>query len=140
MKSTRLMTFVLGGMIVFGALSASARETYVNNIIRQLGRGCNNVLTGLLEIPANILMVAEEEGDLAAITYGTLRGCYRAVVREVVGVFEIVTFPVGLQPIVLPEWGGAPQVIKSTYEPDMSSGIGSSGEWRINPIQRQLPQ
>ena len=140
MKSTRLMSFVAAGAILLGAFSASASDAYVNNIVRQLGRGCSNVATGLLEIPANILMVAEEEGDLAAITYGTLRGCYRAVVREVVGVFEIATFPVGLQPIVLPEWGGAPQVIQSTYEPDMSSGIGSSGEWQINRIQRQLPQ
>lgn len=72
--------------------------------IRQLGRGAANLLTGLWEIPANILSVNKENGDIAGATYGVLRGVWRFGVREVTGAFEVVTFPFGWQPIIEPEF------------------------------------
>lgn len=136
MKSFRTTIPVVCGMLALACLSASAGEDGINKALRQLGRGANNVLTGALEIPANILQVKEEDGDLAGLTYGTLRGTYRCIVREVVGVFEIVTFPVGFKPIVEPEFGGAPRVISETYEPDMRDSVNAAGDWKLNRIER----
>lgn len=85
--------------------------------IRQLGRGLSNVLTGVWEIPLNMYNVMQDSGDVAGATYGTVRGVCRFVTREVVGVFEIVTFPFGWGPVVEPEF---------TFEP------GRSTDWRIN--------
>lgn len=138
MKNLKPTVVALCGLLAFSALSASADQEAIDNAIRQLGRGCNNVLTGILEIPANIFEVREEEGDLAALTYGTFRGIYRFLVREVVGVFEIVTFPVGFQPIVHPEFGGALGTISKTYEPQMRSTINTAGEWRLAPLERKV--
>ena len=70
----------------------------------QFGRGVCNILFGILEVPANVIRVNEEEGDMAAISKGLGRGVWRFVCREVVGVVELVTFPFGWEPIIQPEY------------------------------------
>lgn len=70
----------------------------------QFGRGICNILFGVAEIPANILRVTDEEGDLAGVSKGVGLGVWRFLVREVVGVVELVTFPFGWTPIIEPEY------------------------------------
>ena len=71
---------------------------------RQLGRGISNLAVGVLEVPKNIHSVNEDDGGVAALTYGTARGVWRFAAREAVGVLEIVTFPFGWEPIIEPEF------------------------------------
>lgn len=71
---------------------------------RQLGRGVTNTLFGLLEIPKNLIRVTDEDGHFAGLTLGLVQGTWRGLVREGVGVLEIVTFPMGWEPIVEPEF------------------------------------
>ena len=85
--------------------------------LRQLGRGMTNVVTGVWEIPLNMHLINRDMGGFAGLTYGFLRGFCRFAVREGVGVFEIVTFPMGWQPIIEPEFPDQPT--KSTT-------------WRVN--------
>ena len=70
----------------------------------QLGRGVCNILFGALEIPYNILRVTEDEGDFPGITKGVFLGVWRFAIREVVGAVELVSFPFGWDPIILPEY------------------------------------
>ena len=70
----------------------------------QFGRGICNILFGILEIPFNIIRVTEEEGDMPGISKGVGLGVWRFVVREVVGVVELVTFPFGWTAIIEPEY------------------------------------
>ena len=70
----------------------------------QFGRGICNILFGVLEIPFNIIRVNEDEGDMAGISKGVGLGVWRFLVREVVGVVELVTFPFGWTPIIEPEY------------------------------------
>jgi putative exosortase-associated protein (TIGR04073 family) len=87
--------------------------------IDQLGRGVCNVATGIIEIPFNMVRVNEEQGDLAGATTGLFRGTWRFLIREVVGVTEIVTFPFGWDPIVEPAY---------PFEPARNT------DWRVNPL------
>ena len=57
MITIRKTVIAICGLVAFSALTASAGEEAVDNALRQLGRGCTNVLTGVLEVPANVLMV-----------------------------------------------------------------------------------
>ena len=89
-----------------------------DSMIRKLGRGISNVAFGVVEFPVNWYQVNFEEGGFAACTYGIFKGLTAVVVREVVGVVEIVTFfsPLpgctdipdspawGYGPILEPEW------------------------------------
>lgn len=95
------------------------RYTVNRDPVRQLGRGLANVITGVGEIPLNMYQVNKSDGDIAALTYGLVRGIWRCVVRETVGVFEIITFPVGWAPIIEPEF---------IFEPM------SNDEWRTNHL------
>jgi putative exosortase-associated protein (TIGR04073 family) len=63
---------------------------------RKLGRGIINVGFGVCEIPMKVYDVNKEEGGLAAVSYGTLKGIGFFIAREVVGVVEIATFPMPL--------------------------------------------
>ena len=81
-------------------IDPSARRMPVD----QLGRSLCNVCFGLLEIPINILRVTEDEGDMPGISKGVALGIWRGLVREVVGVAELVTFPFGWAPIIEPEY------------------------------------
>jgi putative exosortase-associated protein (TIGR04073 family) len=76
--------------------------------IDQLGRGVANVLGGVFEIPFNMVEVKKEEGDLAGATTGLFRGTWRFLIREVVGVCEIISFPFGWEPIIEPAYPLAP--------------------------------
>ncbi len=84
---------------------------------RQLGRGITNVLTGVFEVPKSMHYVNQQEGGFAAVTYGLFQGLYRFATREVVGAVEVITFPMGWEPIIEPEF---------PFEP------GTATKWRVN--------
>ena len=98
-------------------------ENLWNRMTRKLGRGIVNVGFGALELPIRIFEVNFNEGGLAACTFGVLSGLGYVVVREVVGVVEILTFPfplpgcpndpqgygAGYGPILTPEWVVTPE-------------------------------
>ena len=79
-----------------------------HNAVRKLGRGFANLLFGVVELPNQYTKAQSEHGGAAGWTYGVPKGVVRWFGREIVGVFEIVTFPVpapqGYKPIMKPEW------------------------------------
>ena len=83
---------------------------------RKLGRGINNVVFGLLEIPRNIQSINEEKGGSAALTEGLFRGFYRAAIRTVfVGPYEVLTFPTATDPIIEPEFYFEPGLAETEW-------------------------
>jgi putative exosortase-associated protein (TIGR04073 family) len=86
----------------------------------QFGRGASNLLVGWLEIGKNMIRVRREEGELSGFTKGFGLGLWRAGVREVIGVFELVTFPFGWSALIEPEY-----VIQASHTTD----------WKMNSPQ-----
>jgi putative exosortase-associated protein (TIGR04073 family) len=100
-------------VVMFASLNVQA-----GNPARKLGRSITNIGLGALEIPIKIYDVNQEEGGVAAITYGTFLGIGYFFAREAVGVTELVTFLIplpgckdfpreegwGYGPIMYPEW------------------------------------
>lgn len=62
----------------------------------KLYRGIMNVADAPLEIPGTIIRESKEKDLYAAITHGTVTGIVATLVRAVVGVFEIATFPAAI--------------------------------------------
>ncbi len=121
MKATVLalaLFFATGAAVQLCAIEKEMEPTYVENMTRKLGRGISNVAFGALEVPIQIYEVQFDHGGIAALTWGTLSGVVYFIERELVGVAEIITFPVplpgcrfdpresgwGFGPIVRPEW------------------------------------
>jgi putative exosortase-associated protein (TIGR04073 family) len=64
--------------------------------IEKLGRGVANVAFGPLELLIKPYDVNQQKGAIAALTYGVFKGIAFVVAREVVGVVDIITFPMPL--------------------------------------------
>jgi putative exosortase-associated protein (TIGR04073 family) len=62
----------------------------------KLGRGLANALTGLLAMPYTMKQETDDNGIVAGITTGLVKGIGNVIVRELVGVYEILTFPLPL--------------------------------------------
>lgn len=60
--------------------------------MEKLGRGVINIAFGPLELIQQPMDVAQEKGNLAAISYGLFRGIGMTVARIVVGSIDVVTF------------------------------------------------
>ena len=84
--------------------------------IKKLGRGVANVVTCPLEVCNGIQQVNDSDGVFAALTWGLLSGIFKTGVRAVVGVYEIISFPIPFPkdygPILTdPEFFGAESII-----------------------------
>jgi len=104
-KAKRLAVFIVITLFISGMI---APEIFAQTPIRKLGRGLANFGTGILELPYNVVDVAEEEGYLAAVTYGVVKGIAMSLLRMGVGAYETVTFLIPLpwryEPILEPEF------------------------------------
>ena len=107
----RTCLILLGLSLVLGGLTARADNDQApsgHNALRKLGRGCANLLFGIVEIPNQWTKAQAENGGAAGATYGLSKGIFRWFEREFVGVYEIITFPVPFpkeyKPVMKPEW------------------------------------
>jgi putative exosortase-associated protein (TIGR04073 family) len=82
---------------------------------RKLGRGITNLGLCWWEIPRNIYQVKNEHGSVAGVTWGTIRGCARTIVRAGTGVYEVTTFANGRQRIIEPEFIFHPEASDTTW-------------------------
>ena len=90
-----ILALTVTGAASFGAnTSEELAETgaWVMKPVEKLSRGIANVAFGPLEILMKGWDVTQEEGGIAGITFGTLKGVSFCIAREVVGVVDIVTF------------------------------------------------
>ena len=113
-------TILLAAFLAFGSLQLHAEpgEHWIFLPVEKLGRGIANCAFGPFELPMKWHDVTFEYGGIVGLTYGTLKGVCYVIAREVVGVVDIITFPVplpgcpneaegfgwGYGPIMRPAW------------------------------------
>ena len=100
---------VIGGLFIFAIiLGFSATQCSADDAARKLGRGLANTLFGIAEVPIQVQKTLDTEGSGAAATYGVLKGFGRFFMREGVGIYEVLTFPIPYpryyEPIIEPEF------------------------------------
>ncbi|MDD5698721.1 MAG: exosortase system-associated protein, TIGR04073 family [Victivallaceae bacterium] len=79
-------------LLVFFFLCFSSPSFAESGPLEKIGRGVANVAFGPLELVQQPLDVAQDKGNIAALTYGVFKGVAMTVAREVVGVIDIITF------------------------------------------------
>ena len=60
---------------------------------RKLGRGFSNFLFASTELPDTVCKISKTDGNVAAASYGVVRGLGRSTSRHATGLLEILTFP-----------------------------------------------
>jgi len=111
-KGRRLWVVILtvGALSLVGPLAAEEiwPENYMDGISRKLGRGVANVVTAPAELIRQPSLIGQQEGGLAAITYGVVKGCWWTVYRAVAGVYDVATFyvpiPRRFRSLIYPEF------------------------------------
>jgi putative exosortase-associated protein (TIGR04073 family) len=106
----KLVSLILGCAVLVGTTACAGSDDAPkgHNALRKLGRGFANVLFGVVEVPNQYTKANSEHGGSAGVTYGIPKGIARWIGRELVGVYEIVTFPIpfprGYKPVMKPEF------------------------------------
>lgn len=97
-----------GLMLAAMLVGFSSSSALADDAGRKLGRGLANTFFGIVEIPIQVQRTNEAEGGGAAITWGVCRGIGHFFMREGVGIYEILTFPIPYpryyEPILHPEF------------------------------------
>lgn len=79
-------------------------SAFAGNPITKFGRGLCNIVTFHFEIMEQSSRIKASHGSLAGMTYGLGKGIGMALVRALVGIYEVVTFPIpypeGYEPIL----------------------------------------
>ncbi len=76
---------------VFADIQAPPASDY--GATRKLGRGLGNIAFGLTEIPFQMSVINDLEGNSAAFSYGLVRGVGRVFARLGFGIYEVALFP-----------------------------------------------
>lgn len=77
-------------------------DSYPVETVDKLSGGVTNILSSWLEIPKNVINTTNEANLLFGLTGGLLKGFINTGGRFLVGVVEIVTFPVPTKPVTQP--------------------------------------
>jgi putative exosortase-associated protein (TIGR04073 family) len=90
------------------ALLAAPQPASAQSPPHKFGRGVVNLALGIFEVPGRMVEEGRRRGPLWAMSLGFAKGVGGFVTRELVGVYEIVTFPApvprGYEPILAPEY------------------------------------
>jgi len=91
-------------LFTVAALGAIPLLSGCSSAEHKLGRGLANVWEPVRmgELRRSAEQTALADGPTVAMTYGFVHGIVRTVERTAVGVFDIVTFPIPTDPIMLP--------------------------------------
>jgi len=76
---------------IFADIQAPPASDY--GTTRKLGRGIGNIAFGLTEIPFQMTLINDLEGNAAAFSYGLVRGTGRVLARLGIGIYEVALFP-----------------------------------------------
>lgn len=90
------------------AVAAAAAPARADTAAHKFGRGLSNLALGMMEIPAQIVREDRRNGPLSAASLGFAKGVGGFVTRELVGIYELATFPApvprGYRAILKPDY------------------------------------
>jgi len=107
-----LFIFCLAMFILFsfaGSLKADIGDQDVRwegTPLHKLERGVVNIFTSPVELPASMINVANEKGEIFGFIIGAAEGLFTTLFRAASGVYDTVTFmiPSYTKPIMEPEY------------------------------------
>jgi len=92
-------------IIVICGLITSPVQAGQHNPVRKLARGFTNFGLSWIEVPRQMILVNEESGDLAGVSYGALKGFLCFAGRLIIGAYEVGTCILPTyRPLIEPEF------------------------------------
>ncbi|MDN5836636.1 MAG: exosortase system-associated protein, TIGR04073 family [Nitrosospira sp.] len=108
MKNILKSLLILSALFFFAPHAAMAQnttdETYVEKVGDKLAHGIANTVTGIVEVPKNMINSSNEKGLGYGLTAGLFSGIIYAVGRTLTGAVDLVTFIIPTKPIIYPDY------------------------------------
>jgi putative exosortase-associated protein (TIGR04073 family) len=103
-----MVRIAISAALVGALLTPAPSQAVEYTAARKAGRGLAAMTTGFLEIPGNMVAETRKRGAGGGVPLGFVFGLGKVVIRELVGVYELVTAPLeapaGFKPIIEPEF------------------------------------
>jgi len=122
-----IFVFCLAGLILFNLSGLYAQDSasvpsanqqkdstlidtadmrYNKTPINKFGRGMANIATFYLEVPASMVRVSQDKGELLGFTVGFFQGMFTSLLRLTTALYDTVTFivPSYSKPLMQPEY------------------------------------
>lgn len=103
MKNMLKPLLLLSALLFFSSQAAMA-DTYVESVGDKLAHGVANTITGIGEVPKNMIMTTNEKGIGYGLTTGLVSGIIYGIGRTLTGVVDLVTFIIPTKPIIYPDF------------------------------------
>ena len=122
MKQILKALLIITTLFFFSSSFASA-SSYPSKLGVKLGNGITNAVTGIAEIPKNIIIGNRTNGPAYSATAGVMTGLLHMMGRTLCGATDLVTFMIPTKPIVRPNFVWQSFNKETTY----------SGNWEMIP-------
>lgn len=117
MKNILKSLLILSALLFISPQAAMAHD-YVEGVGDKLAHGLANTVTGIGELPKNIIIETNEKGPAYGIPVGFLTGILHGVGRTLTGAVDLVTFIIPTKPIIYPDFIWKDWDKKTQYIPD----------------------
>ena len=91
---------------------------YVEGVGDKLAHGIANTVTGIGEVPKNIIIETNEKGPAYGIPVGLFTGILHGIGRTLTGAVDLVTFVIPTKPIITPDFIWKDWNKKTHYHPE----------------------
>lgn len=113
-----LKPFLLISALLFFSSQAATAAGYAEKVGDKLAHGLANTVTGLGEIPKNIIIDTNKKGPAYGIPVGFVTGIIHGIGRTLTGVVDLVTFVIPTKPIIYPDFIWKDFDKETHYHPD----------------------
>jgi len=105
MKKILKPLLVIAALLFFSPqASMAANENYVEHVGSKIAHGIANIVTGIGEVPKNMMIETKEKGAAYGIPVGFVVGIVEGIGRTLTGALDLVTFPIPTKPIIYPDF------------------------------------
>lgn len=134
MKNMLKTSMILSALLFFSPQAVLA-HSYAEGVGDKLAHGLANTITGIGEIPKNIIINTNEKGAAYGVPVGLLTGIVHGVGRTLVGAVDLVTFVIPTKPIIYPDFIWKDWDKETHYHPDWKLSTDSNGKSRDRSYQ-----
>ncbi|SEL09362.1 putative exosortase-associated protein, TIGR04073 family [Nitrosovibrio tenuis] len=119
MKNMLKPLLLVSALLFFSPHAAmAANESYPEKVGNKLAHGVANTVTGIVEVPKNMILESNKKGPAYGIPVGFFTGIVQGIGRTLTGVVDLVTFPIPTKPIIYPDFIWKDFDKETHYHPD----------------------
>jgi putative exosortase-associated protein (TIGR04073 family) len=139
-----LKTLMILSALLFFSPQAALAHSYAEGVGDKLAHGIANTVTGIGEIPKNIMLNTKEKGAAYGVPVGLFTGIVHGIGRTLTGAVDLITFIIPTKPIIYPDFIWKDWDKETHYHPDWKlstdsdgkSGGSSGGSYQESPPDR----